>query len=119
MNATQKTESDKIAVLHRYSIQSLVNKMIKTIIQRIPPQTLVVFVILCLLSSIALFGQTPPKKTESQQPMGGVSTGAPLNYTTRRTVGITDPKAPVIFEDVTDKTTLRNFRHRAGNPEKN
>jgi enediyne biosynthesis protein E4 len=76
--------------------------------------------ILAFFGAFNLFGQTPPpKKTEPQQPMGGVSTGTPLNYTTRRTVGITDPKAPIIFEDVTDKTALRNFRHRAGTPEKN
>ena len=46
--------------------------------------------------------------------MGGVSTGTPATYTSRRTVGITDPSAPVIFEDVTDKTTLANFRHHSG-----
>ena len=68
---------------------------------------------------LILVAQTPPKKPEPQQPMGGVSTGTPLNYTVKRTVGITDPKAPVIFEDVTDKTALANFRHRAGTPEKN
>ena len=51
--------------------------------------------------------------------MGGASTGTPLTYGTRRTVGITDPKAPVIFEDVTDKTVLKNFLHRSGTPEKN
>jgi hypothetical protein len=50
----------------------------------------------------------------SPQPSGGASTGTPVNYTSKRTVGITDPKAPVIFEDVTDKTALANFKHRAG-----
>ena len=75
------------------------------------------------LSSI-LIGQTPPQKPEPQQPrqpqqpMGGVSTGTPLNYTSKRTVGITDPKAPVIFEDVTDKTAMANFKHHAGTPAK-
>ena len=86
---------------------------------RIVTRASALLAVLAFLGVFSLLGQTPPKKTESQQPMGGVSTGAPLNYTTRRTVGITDPKAPVIFEDVTDKTALRNFRHRAGNPEKN
>jgi len=62
----------------------------------------------------ALLAQTPPQKPDSQQPMGGASTGAPTTYTSRRTVGITDPTAPVIFEDVTDKTPLANFRHRSG-----
>ncbi len=57
--------------------------------------------------------QTPPKKPD-QQPMGGASTGAPATYTSRRTAGITDPSAPVVFEDVTDKTALASFRHRSG-----
>ena len=57
--------------------------------------------------------QTPPKKTESQQ-QGGVLTGPPATYTSRRTVGITDPNAPVVFEDVTSKTALANFHHRSG-----
>ncbi len=51
--------------------------------------------------------------------MGGASTGAPATYTSRRTVGITDPNAPVIFEDVTDKTPLANFRHRSGEASRN
>src|SRR5881398_149388 len=92
--------------------------MIKITFHRIRPQTLGVSIILCLLSSIALFGQTPPKKPEPQQPMGGVSTGAALNYTSRRTVGIVDPKAPMVFEDATDKTALANFKHHAGSPAK-
>ena len=53
-------------------------------------------------------GQTPKSKT------GGVSTGAAATYTTRRTVNITDPKAPVVFEDVTEQTALKDFRHRSG-----
>jgi len=92
--------------------------MIKITFHLIRTQTLGVSVILCLLSSIALFGQTPPKKPEPQQPMGGVSTGAALNYTSRRTVGIVDPKAPMVFEDATDKTALANFKHHAGSPAK-
>ena len=66
----------------------------------------VVSVFLSLLLSFALLAQTPPQ--------GGVSTGTPATYTSRRTVGITDPNAPVVFEDVTDKTALANFRHRSG-----
>jgi enediyne biosynthesis protein E4 len=50
--------------------------------------------------------------------MGGVSTGAPVTYTSRRTIGITDPKAPVVFEDVTEKTAMSNFKHRSGGPQK-
>ncbi|HEY7785934.1 MAG TPA: VCBS repeat-containing protein, partial [Pyrinomonadaceae bacterium] len=55
---------------------------------------------------------------QNPAPQGGVSTGAAINYTSRRTVGIVDPKAPVIFEDVTDKTAMADFRHRSGLPKK-
>src|SRR2546429_934237 len=72
--------------------------------------------IFCLLSCFTLFGQTPPKP--EPQGMGGVVTGTPVNYTSRRTVGITDPKAPLIFEDATDKTALSNFKHHSGTPAK-
>src|SRR3977135_853928 len=67
-----------------------------------------------LMQAQILPAQTPPQKPETPQGMGGVSTGTPLNYTTRRTAGITDPKAPVVFEDVTDKTALAGFLHHAG-----
>jgi hypothetical protein len=67
----------------------------------------IVIVSLCLSPIVS--AQNP-----QQPPAGGASTGAPLNYTSKRTVGITDPKAPVIFEDITDKTALANFKHRAG-----
>src|SRR4030081_3489995 len=71
-----------------------------------------------LMQAQTLFAQTPPQKPETQQPMGGVSTGTPVNYTSRRTAGITDPKAPLIFEDATDKTALSNFKHHSGTPAK-
>jgi enediyne biosynthesis protein E4 len=78
-------------------------------------------VLLSLLSLLVcmtlVFGQTPPKKAEPQQGTG-VSTGTPLNYSSVRTVGITDPKAPTVFEDVTDRTAMANFRHRSGSPQK-
>ncbi|HWF87473.1 MAG TPA: CRTAC1 family protein [Pyrinomonadaceae bacterium] len=74
----------------------------------------IVSAVFLLMVPFALLAQTPPQKPDSQQPMGGASTGAPTTYTSRRTVGITDPTAPVIFEDVTDKTPLTNFRHRSG-----
>ena len=57
--------------------------------------------------------QTPPQKPDSQQ-KGGASTGVAATYTSRRTTGITDPNAPVVFEDLTSKTALANFRHRSG-----
>jgi len=73
-------------------------------------------VIFWVLSCVTLFGQTLPKP--EPQGMGGVVTGTPVNYSSRRTVGITDPKAPLIFEDATDKTALSNFKHRSGTPAK-
>lgn len=73
---------------------------------------LVLFV--CMLQ-----GQTPSRPADPQQTTGGVSTGAARNYTTKRTIDVTDPKAPVVFADVTDKTPLREFVHRSGRPQKN
>jgi enediyne biosynthesis protein E4 len=75
---------------------------------------------LCLtLSAVAPnAGQTSPQK--EQQPMGGgVSTGTAVTSRTKRTIDITDSKAPTVFEDVTEKTALREFVHRSGAPEKN
>ena len=49
--------------------------------------------------------------------MGGgrtASTGAARTYTSRRTAGITDARAPVVFEDVTARTALARFRHTSG-----
>jgi hypothetical protein len=70
----------------------------------------------------AIFGQAAPKKPEPspqpQQGMSDVSTGTPLKYSSIRTTGITDAKAPFIFADVTDKTALRNFKHQSGTPAK-
>ncbi|HEX7176335.1 MAG TPA: hypothetical protein VF240_13815, partial [Pyrinomonadaceae bacterium] len=58
-------------------------------------------------------GQQPqPSQTPPSQPMGGVSTGTALVSATRRTVGVVDPKAPKVFEDVTAQTGLAAFRHR-------
>ena len=48
----------------------------------------------------------------------GVSTGTPVTSSMRRTVGVLDSKAPLIFEDVTEKTALAAFRHRSGTPQK-
>lgn len=87
---------------------------IKHLRRRFGFRALTSFALLTLLTSFALVAQTPTKKSEPQQPMGGVSTGTPVNYTSRRTVGITDPKAAVIFEDVTDKTVLAGFKHHSG-----
>lgn len=53
------------------------------------------------------------------QPMGGVSTGEAKVYTSRRTTGIVDEKAPKILEDVTANTDLKNFQCVSGSKEKN
>jgi ASPIC and UnbV./FG-GAP repeat. len=50
---------------------------------------------------------------------GGVSTGEAKTYTSHRTVGITDDKAPKVFEDVTAQTILKNFNCISGSKEKN
>jgi hypothetical protein len=67
------------------------------------------------------FAQTPaPAKgaTPQQAGMGGVSTGEAKSYASRRTVGIIDRKAPVVFEDVTAQTALSAFKHRSGDAAK-
>jgi hypothetical protein len=79
-------------------------------------RVLLLLAIVSALSSLVLFAAQAQQK---QGGMSGVSTGAARTYTSRRTIGITDPKAPVIFEDVTARTALANFRHRSGSLEKN
>lgn len=79
---------------------------------------LVLFVlVLSFGGPLFLSAQTPQKKAEPQQGMG-VSTGTPLIYSSRRTVGVTASKGPIVFEDVTDKTAVGNFKHRSGSPQK-
>ena len=68
------------------------------------------------VGSVYVLAQSPPKKPGT---MSGVSTGTPVNYSSRRTVNVTDPKAPVVFEDLTDKTAMSTFKHRSGTPQKN
>src|SRR6266511_6222029 len=75
------------------------------------------FLLVSFATAAFIIAQTP-KKIEPQQGMG-VSTGTPVNYSSRRTIGVTDPKAPIVFEDMTDKTALANFKHRSGSPSKN
>src|SRR5882672_131266 len=76
-------------------------------------------VLLFLLSSLACALLVLAQTAKKPEPQGVVSTGTPVNYSSRRTVGVTDPKAPIVFEDVTDKTALANFKHRSGSPQKN
>jgi hypothetical protein len=81
--------------------------------------SLLIIILLLLQITLALFGQTPAmSQGTSQQDAGGVSTGAARTYASRRTAGIIDPKAPVIFEDMTDKTALKDFKHRSGSAPK-
>src|ERR1043166_8486287 len=74
-------------------------------------------IVICLLSCVTVSGQTAPKS--EPQSMAGVVTGTPVNYTSRRTTDITDPKAPLVFEDATEKTALANFKHISGTSAKN
>ncbi|MCA1620102.1 MAG: CRTAC1 family protein [Acidobacteria bacterium] len=73
---------------------------------------------LSALASLLLFPARLPAQTAQPAQTGGVSTGTGLVSATRRTAGITDAKAPVVFEDVTARTALAQFRHAAGGPKK-
>ena len=68
-------------------------------------------IILALSAPAAFMAQS---QKEPKQGMGGASTAGAPAYTSRRTVGITDANAPVIFEDVTARTALAGFKHRSG-----
>lgn len=50
--------------------------------------------------------------------MGGATTGEAKTYSSKRTVGIVDPNAPTVFEDVTATTALRDFRCVSGGKKK-
>ncbi len=50
----------------------------------------------------------------AQTPSGGVSTGEQKTYTSKRTVGIVDVKAPPVFEDVTLQTAMKDFKCVSG-----
>ena len=63
-------------------------------------------------------GTAPKTPAQSSQGASGVSTGTAQTYTTRRTVNVTDAKAPKVFEDVTARTALVNFKHRSGSAAK-
>jgi hypothetical protein len=81
------------------------------------PTYALLLALLLLSPSANALAQPPAKGQGTQTPargMGSVSTGEARTYTTRRTVGISDPKAPIIFEDVTARTVLKDFRHISG-----
>jgi enediyne biosynthesis protein E4 len=77
-----------------------------------PPHVVAALLSLLLVSPAPLAAQQP------RQGMGTVSTGEARTYATKRTAGVADPKAPPVFEDVTARTALAAFRHRAGSPQK-
>ena len=60
------------------------------------------------LLAVDLHGQT-----------GGASTDTPRAYGSRRTTGVTVPNVPIVFEDITPKTTLSSFKCISGAEEKN
>jgi enediyne biosynthesis protein E4 len=75
--------------------------------------------LLALLSTTFFRASAQQQQPQQQGGMGGgVSTGSALVSATRRTAGIVDPKAPVVFEDVTARTALAQFRNRSGSPQK-
>ena len=49
----------------------------------------------------------------------GAATGEAKNYESRRTAGIIDANAPMIFEDVTSRTKLKDFLEVGGDKAKN
>ena len=81
------------------------------------------FVLPLLLVTMTLFVtagfRAQTKKPDEQKQGMGVSTGAARSYNSRLTVGVTDPKAAVVFEDVTMRTALAGFNNRSGAREKN
>ena len=86
------------------------------------PRLALRFALAAILSATALDVNTHARQQPSQppqQPQGmGVSTGSSLVSGARRTAGVVDPKAPVVFEDVTARTALAQFRNRTGSPQK-
>ncbi len=73
-----------------------------------------------LLITLTLIHASPrAQQPEPRPPQGmGVVTGSSAVSGARRTAGITDPKAPVVFEDVTARTALAKFRHSSGSRQK-
>lgn len=76
---------------------------------------------LALLAALALSPSLSIAQTAQQQkPQGGmgVNVGSTAVTGARRTAGITDAKAPVVFEDVTARTALAQFRNSTGGKQK-
>ena len=74
---------------------------------------------LTLLAALTLLPVSPHAQEQRPQPQGmGVVTGSSAVSGARRTAGIVDPKAPVVFEDVTARTALAQFKHSSGSRQK-
>ncbi|HVF66593.1 MAG TPA: CRTAC1 family protein [Pyrinomonadaceae bacterium] len=84
------------------------------------PRVALRFALFALLSAAALDVNTHARQQQPPlQPQGmGVNVGSTLVSGARRTAGVVDPKAPVVFEDVTARTALAQFRNRSGSPQK-
>src|SRR2546422_55777 len=91
-----------------------------------PQKRLILRLLLLLLLLSQPAGVVPqaPQQKPQQPPQGGVSTGgiyAPVRDALSRPItagGFVDG-APVVFEDVTQRSGLGAFRNRTGTPEKN
>ncbi len=69
-----------------------------------------VIALLVFCSFVSIFAQ--------DEQVGGVSTGEAKTYTSKRTTGITEKDAPVVLENITSITALKDFRCVGGAPEK-
>lgn len=72
-----------------------------------------------ILSKVAIVVMLiSPALLAQDEQMGGVSTGEAKIYTSRRTTGIVDEKAPRVFENVTSATALKDFVCTSGTKDK-
>ncbi len=74
---------------------------------------------MCKKIFVSIFGIFCLFQTNIFAQISGTSTGEARSYTSRRTVGITDAKAPKTFEDVTSQTVLKNYLQASGDKAKN
>jgi len=70
---------------------------------------------LLFIALLLNFSMIVPAQDEQ---MGGVTTGEAKVYTSKRTVGIVDPKAAKVFENITANTALKDFQCVSGSKEK-
>jgi len=69
-----------------------------------------------VITSMLLVGGSAGRTAYAQ---GGAATGEAKSYTSVRTARVIDANAPVIFEDVTSKTALKDFVEVGGDKAKN